>query len=136
MSPDRAKTSRPFKQMYQTTDPAIWRTRGGAALKIAEMESGHLLNVVRWLRRQAAEYSLEVSSGKISADALLQKAVPQYPTMLAELARREEDAPPPYVDVNKARRAMARQRKLAGAKSPRSVAADAYARFAELIFDQ
>lgn len=108
--------------MNQTTDPRLWRTRRGETLVIARMDDSHLLNVVMWLRRQASDFLRSEhnvaaqESSKVVSD-LLNRSVPQYPTMLAELERRGLG-------------------RLAGRRPPRRRSSSAFARFAELIFDQ
>lgn len=69
----------------QSDRPDTWVSKSRGEQRIADMEDFYLLNVVAHLRRRAAAYA-ERCPG-VDPEALLAR-VPQYPTMMAEVARR------------------------------------------------
>jgi hypothetical protein len=73
-----------MSEFKQSTDPEIWHRGGGGQFRIAEMDDYYLLNVIDFLRRRANTYA---SRHNVDAGALLQR-IPQYPTMMRELAKR------------------------------------------------
>ena len=68
---------------------AIWTTKEGTKIPIAEMGDRHLLNTIRFIERNVIELQTQTPSLRgIPLEALAIKLVPVFPDMLKEVKRR------------------------------------------------